>query len=85
MPSTISPSDTDRYIIRAMEIKPLADFINEVNEDPAMQLLDTIGPVGQPHTAVVEMSYDKAISLEQRFRTSNKLKIEPDRPLSLFS
>lgn len=84
MPSTTAGTDSGRYIIRSLEPEHLADFIDEVNEDPALRLVDTIGPTGQPHTAVFEMKPDKAASLEQRFRTSNKLKIEPDRPLSLF-
>ena len=85
MPSTAGSSDRGRYIVQAIDTEQLVDFINEVNEDPAMQLLNTIGPADRPHTVVVEMNHEKARSLEPRFRTSNKLKIEPARPLSLFN
>jgi hypothetical protein len=84
--SPITPkSDSGRYIIQAADPRQLAEFLDEIGKDKDMELLDTIGPAGQPHTAVVAMSQEKANSLEQRFRTSNQqLKIEPDRPLSLF-
>lgn len=73
-----------RYIIRSKESSKLIEFIDSIRGDPSMELLDQIGPSGQPHTAVVAMPYETAISLEQRFRLSNQLTIEPDRPLSLF-
>lgn len=77
------PSD-GHYIIRSKDAGQLAEFIDEVSKDPAMELLDSIGPVGQPHTIVVAMPREKAVFLEQRFRISSQLTIEPDRPLSLF-
>jgi hypothetical protein len=85
MPSIPAGSDKGRYIIRSRDdAKPLAEFLSSVDDDPAIDLVDTIGPQGQPHTVVVEMSHEKALSLEQRFRNTNQLVIEPDRPLSLF-
>ena len=83
--SPISPAPSGQYIIRSEDARQLAEVIDELERDPAVALLDTIGPPGQPHTAVVAMSHEKALSLEQRFsKNSTSLKIEPDRPLSLF-
>jgi hypothetical protein len=75
-----------RYIIRSThEAVSLDDVVKDIEADPGIELLDLIGPAGQPHTAVVSMPQEKAAALEQRYRTSNKpLTIEPDRPLSLF-
>jgi hypothetical protein len=84
MSSTPSGPGSGRYIIRSEDPGELAGFINSISTDPGMELVDLIGPAGQPHTAVVTMPHEKAARLEQSFRTSNKLTIEPDRPLSLF-
>jgi len=85
MSPVIPKSGMARYIVRSEDVGQLVEFLNDVKEDPNMELLDTIGPSGKPHTAVVVMNDEKATSLEQRFRASkNQLKIEPDRPLSLF-
>jgi len=73
-----------RYIIRSNTPEQLNAFIDSVRTDSSVELVDTIGPAGQPHTAVFTMPADKAALLEQRFRDSNQLSIEPDRPLSLF-
>jgi hypothetical protein len=82
MPTTGEPS---RYIIRAVDDGPaLAAFIAAIGANAAVRLLDTIGPRTQPHTAVVETDALTARQLEQSFRISNQLMIEPDRPLSLF-
>ena len=82
---TISPGPgTGRYIVRARDPARLVEFVDDVRNDPAMELVDMIGPAGQPHTAVVVMPHDSASSLEQRFSASHQLTIEPDRPLSLF-
>jgi len=78
-------SETSRYIIRAVEDGPaLAAFIASLPADTAVRLVDTVGPQAQPHTAVVETDAWTAQQLEQAFRISNQLMIEPDRPLSLF-
>lgn len=78
-------AETSRYIIRAVDDGPaLAALIASLRADAAVRLVDTIGPKAQPHTAVVETDAATAERLEQTFRTSNQLMIEPDRPLSLF-
>ena len=83
--SSIPPgAGSGRYIIRANDPWQLATFIASIKTDTSIEVLDTIGPVGQPHTLVAAMNKDKAALLEQHFRTSNQLTIEPDRPLSLF-
>ena len=74
-----------RFIVRTRaEGGTLADFLTAVGSDPALELVDTIGPPGQPHTAVVATSAEHAPAFEQRFRTSPHITIERDRPLSLF-
>ncbi|MES2934506.1 MAG: hypothetical protein V4805_13580 [Pseudomonadota bacterium] len=84
MSSNPSMPGRGRYIIRAQDSLHLVDFLRTTSCDPNIVLVDTIGPEGQPHTAVFELSHDTARSLEQRFLGSPQLKIEPDRPLSLF-
>lgn len=74
-----------RYIVRSGDSRLIAEFINGVDADPEIELLDLIGPAGEPHTAVVEMSHERAAAFAQQFRSSNQLTIEPDRPLSMFS
>lgn len=74
-----------RFIIRATgDVAPLASFLDAARVDPGMTVVDTIGPPGAPHTAVIEMDRATADMLEQRFRETKQLTIEPDRPLSLF-
>ena len=76
---------TGHYIIRSEDAGQLANFIREVQQDPAVTLVNTIGPADRPHTVVVAMSPEKALSLQQRIRKNSiPLIIEPDRPLSLF-
>jgi hypothetical protein len=80
---------TGRYIIRAKaDSKPIAEILAEIlaafGNDPAIKVVDTIGPAGRQHTVVAEMPHDTARSLEQRFHNANQLIIEPDRPLSLY-
>jgi hypothetical protein len=50
--------------------------------DPAIDVLDALGPAGQPHTLVVAITSDQADALRQRF--AGRLKVEADQPLSLF-
>ena len=78
-------SERARYIVRARDDKPaaLAAFLAGVGADPDIDVVDTIGPQGQPHTAVVAIAPDKALAFERRFQNSNQLSIERDRPLSL--
>lgn len=84
MSSISAGTDKGRYIIRSNAPDQLNAFIDSVRDDSNIELVDTIGPAGRPHTAVFTMASDKAASLEQHFRGSNQLSIEPDRPLSLF-
>lgn len=73
-----------RYIIRSDDPRKLAEFIEGITPDSGIEVVDLIGPVGAPHTAVVTMPHQLAVSLKQHFLKSNQLTIEPDRPLSLF-
>ncbi|VXC01005.1 hypothetical protein [Massilia sp. 9I] len=72
-----------RYIVKAAADGGALDaFIAGLGADPAIRLVDTIGPSGgPPHTAVVETDPDTAEQL--RRRNLNQLTIEPDQPLSL--
>lgn len=77
--------DTIRFIVRARDDGgTLADFLALVEREPALELIDTIGPPGDPHTAVISTSAAHAADFEQRFRHSPHIMIERDRPLSLF-
>lgn len=74
-----------RYIIRSEHRKQLTDFINRIKQDPGIELVDVIGPAGQPHTIVAAMAHEKARFLEQDLILSKPpMAIELDRPLSLF-
>jgi len=82
MPSSPAPN---RYIVRAAadDNAALAGFIDSIRGNPAVRLVDTIGPsAGPPHTVVVETDPTTVEQLKQRSR--NQLMIEPDSPLSLF-
>ena len=73
----------NRYLVRCKDdSRALTDFLAAL--DATIKLIDTIGPKGQPHTAVLEMQRETAAMLAQRFHRTNQLIIEPDRPLSLF-
>ncbi len=73
-----------RYLVSCADGARLANFVAESHADPELQLLDTIGPHGAPHTAVFDMAHATAAELERRFATSGDMKIEPDQPLSMF-
>ena len=75
---------SSRYIVRAAaDSAVLGAFIDRIAADPAIRLVDTIGPsAGPPHTAVVETDPDTAEQLRRSHL--NQLTIEPDQPLSLF-
>lgn len=74
-----------QYLIHASESRPLQEFLAHAERDPEIRILDSIGPPGQPHTLVVELSEAKARALAQQFRsTTPQLTIEPDRPLTMF-
>ena len=73
-----------RYIVSCNEPDKLSQFIQASYQDPSLQLIDTMGPTGAPHTAVYEMAHSKAAELQRLFTQSGALKIEPDQPLSMF-
>jgi hypothetical protein len=77
-----------RYLIHAPDGAPLTDFLALADVDPEITVVDVIGPRDSPHTAVVEISPDKARVLALHFRStgtpSQQLTIEPDQPLSMF-
>lgn len=84
-----SPAAHQRYIVHAGRAAQLADFLAQATDDADIVVLDLIGPVEAPHTAVLELDLPTAQRLQQQFRTSGappdeQLTIEPDRPLSLF-
>ncbi len=83
-PGTASGSGTGRYIVRATDDDgALGSFIDSLGANPAIRLVDTIGPsAGPPHTVVVET--DTATAEQLRQRHQHQLTIEPDQPLSLF-
>jgi hypothetical protein len=79
------PQNTNRYMVRAAgDIAPLQSFIDSIVDDPIIRLVEKIGPAHQPHTVVIETDLSTVQMLDQRFRSTNQLMIEPDRPLSLF-
>lgn len=80
-----SAGTTARYIVRATDDgAALSTFIAAIPANPALRLVETIGPHARPHTVVIETDAATADRLQESFRTSNQLMIEPDRPLSLF-
>jgi hypothetical protein len=77
-----------RFLVHAARGAPLIDFLALAATDPEIAVVDTIGPRDRPHTAVVEISPEKARVLDQHFRSTgtptHQFTIEPDRPLSMF-
>ncbi len=84
MPTIQGGPGRGRYIVSCSDGAKLARFVSDARANPELQLLDTIGPQGAPHTAVFDMAHATAAALEQRFASTGDMKIEPDRPLSLF-
>lgn len=73
-----------RFIVRARhEGSTLTDFLATLQASPHLTVVDTIGPAGRPHTAVVAVDATEAGAFEQRFQSPHLI-IERDRPLSLF-
>ena len=76
-----------RYIVRAHDdasaLFALSTLLASLEGDPHIELVDTIGPPGQPHTAVLAVWPEHLHLLEERVRQTSQLIIEPDRPLSL--
>ncbi|MRW93167.1 hypothetical protein GJ699_24550 [Duganella sp. FT80W] len=87
-PDAPAQPDKARFLVHAARGAPLNDFLTVAAIDPDIAVIDLIGPRERPHTAVVEISLDKARLLDQHFRQTgsptHQLTIEPDRPLSLF-
>ncbi len=81
-------ADQARYLVHAARGAALNDFLTVAATDPEIAVVDVIGPRERPHTAVVQISADKARLLDQHFRLTgtptHQLTIEPDRPLSMF-
>ena len=77
-----------RYLVHAADGTPLTDFLALAETDPEIAVVDLIGPRGQPHTAVLEISDETAQRLQRHFDDTNapshQLTIEPDHPLSMF-
>ena len=77
-----------RYLVHAADGTPLTDFLALAETDPEIAVVDLIGPRGQPHTAVLDISAETANRLARQFRDTSppchQLTIEPDRPLSMF-
>ena len=74
-----------RFIVRArQEGTVLDEFLAVIDSDASLELVDTIGPAGRPHTAVVATNADHAPCFEQRFSKHPHLIVERDRPLSLL-
>jgi len=82
MPLIPTPSARDQYIVRATDPGRLTVFLDGLRDDPAIEVVDRIGPAGQPHTAVLAVPADRASGLQQRIRSIEHLSIEPNRPLS---
>lgn len=77
-------SGSGRYLISCVNPDKLNEFISTGYQDSTLQLIDTVGPIGSPHTAVYEMAHAKAAQLKQLFSTVGELKIEADQSLSMF-
>ena len=80
--------DKARYLVHAAYGAPLTDFLALAETDPDINVIDLIGPRGQPHTAVLEITSETARRLQQQFcyagAPTHQLTIEPDRPLSMY-
>lgn len=74
-----------RFIVRARnDGTVLDDFLASIGSDATLELVDTIGPAGRPHTAVIATDAHHAPRFEQQFSNHPQLIVERDRPLSLF-
>ncbi|HVL75413.1 MAG TPA: hypothetical protein VM406_05310 [Noviherbaspirillum sp.] len=71
-----------RYIVHAQDARRLADFVHEIRARDDVELVDLIGPADAPHIAVLHMPRATARELQERFRTTHQIFIEPDQPLS---
>jgi aspartate carbamoyltransferase regulatory subunit len=81
-PADMNSLSNKRYLVSAEQTSALAHVIDHVKADPALQLVDTIGPQQAPHTLVVDMNEEQAARLRKKFSKLRGLSIEPDQPLS---
>ncbi len=72
------------YLVSSSDSKQLSDFIARAVNDAALKLIQVMGPEDAPHTALFDMPHDSAANLARSFQQAGHLKIEPDRPLSMF-
>ena len=77
-------SGRGHYLVSSNDSTQLSDFIAGASDDSSLTLLQIVGPHDAPHTALYDMPHDSAAELARRFQLAGTLKIEPDRPLSLF-
>jgi hypothetical protein len=86
MALTQTGPERGRYLVRAAgDAVPLTPLLDSIASNPAITIVDRIGPPGQAHTVVLDMSHDQARALEQQFSETQQFIIEPDSPLSMFS
>ncbi len=72
------------YLVSSADSNLLNDFIARAGNDAALKLVQVMGPEAAPHTALFDMPHDSAAELARSFQEAGHLKIEPDRPLSMF-
>ncbi len=73
-----------RYLVSSASGAKLSTFLSEVGTQPEVKLVEKIGPSEAPHTAVFDMSHEKAAQLEQSFAGVGELKIEPDQRVKMM-
>lgn len=84
MPVIQSIPGRGRYLVSSASGEKLSAFLSEVGTQPELHLLDTLGPSQAPHTAVFDMTHEKAAQLQKRFADVGELNIEPDQRLKIF-
>jgi len=60
----------------------LSELTRQFDADAEIEVLDKVGPAGQPDTVVVSMTPDRARELQKKF--AGKLIVEKDAPLTAF-
>jgi len=81
-PSHPGHADVSQYLVQAHEPQTLASLVPLLEADPQAQIVNKIGPPGQPHTLVVRLSQQQADALQQKY--PGELIVERDQPLSLI-
>jgi hypothetical protein len=74
-----------RYLVTCKDSEVLVEFIEQSSDDASLSLLDTLGPIENPHTALFDMPHETAASLSREFKHQGDLRIEPDLPAKVFS